>query len=172
MLNQALVAVTQAESSIDPYKAATRLHISTGLSQAARDVICSIGPFGFLAPVQKDQPVSQPFYPKYGSIRQPPVVENFAYNFPNALEALTAILTSTKTEVHGEREGLYNTRVRVVGIAVGGHQSMKNCAVIISCGNYFEKQGVRTENVSITLPTEAEMFPIGIGKSLLKVKFR
>jgi len=166
---KAISVLSEAERVVDSAKTVTRLHLSVGLSQAARDVVCSIGPFGFLAPVQKDQPVSLTFYPKYGSVRQLPVLENFAYDFPNALEALCSILVSTRSEVHGEAEGLGNARVRVVGVAVGLHQSMRNCAVIVSCGNYFEKQSTRPETVGLSLPAEAELFPIGLGKSVLKV---
>lgn len=164
-----LTVLLEAERVVGTAKVVTRLHLSVGLSQAARDVVCSIGPFGFLAPVQKDQPVSLTFYPKYGSVRQLPVVENFTYDFANALEALCMILASARSDVHGEAEGLSNARVRVVGVAAGLHQSMRNCAVIISCGNYFEKQSIQTESLGLTLPSEAELFPIGLGKSVLKV---
>ena len=168
-LAKALALGNQAERVVDTGKTGTRLHLSSGLSQAARDVVCSIGPFGFLAPVQKDQPVSLTFYQKYGSVRQFPVIENFAYDFYNALEALCLILTSTRTDIHGEAEGLCNNRVRVVGVAAGVHQSMRNCAVIVTCGNYFEKQSNKAEALSITLPTEAELFPIGLGKAVIRV---
>lgn len=168
-VGKALALGKEAERVVDTGKTGTRLHLSSGLSQAARDVVCSIGPFGFLAPVQKDQPVSQTFYQKYGSVRQFPVVENFSYDFSNALEALCVILTSTRTDIHGEAEGLCNNRVRVVGVAVGVHQSMRNCAVIVTCGNYFEKQSSRPEALSVTLPTEAELFPIGLGKAVVRV---
>ena len=159
----------------------TRLHLSSGLCQAARDMVCSLGTFGFIAPVESSQldspdpretqAVSSSFYPKYGFLKQLPVLENFAYSFENAVEALCMILTSKTKDVHGDPKSLFSTKVRVSGVAAGSHQSMKNCLVIITCGNYFEKQRSPPMPQSVTLHTESEFYPLGLGKTLMKVPF-
>lgn len=151
----------------------TRLHLSPGLCQAARDVLCSLGTFGFIAPVEgragKEETwaVSSPFYPKYGRLSGFPVLENFAYGFANAIEALCAILTSTTPDVHGPPDNLFSPDVRVVGIAAGSHQSLRSCLVLISCGNYFEKQPADTDASSSQ--TVSMFYPAGLGKSLFLV---
>ena len=151
----------------------TRLHLSPGLCQAARDVVCNLGTFGFIAPVEggaekaEAWAVSSSFYPKYGRLSTFPVLENFSYGFSNAIEALCSILTSATPDVHGDPENLFSPQVRVIGLAAGSHQSLRNCLVLIACGNYFEKKAGEPERATSQVPSE--FYPAGLGKSIVRV---
>jgi len=154
----------------------TRLHLSPGLCQAARDVVCNLGTFGFIAPVEggaektEAWAVSSSFYPKYGRLSAFPVLENFAYGFANAIEALCAMLASSTPDIHGDPGNLFSPQVRVIGLAAGSHQSMRNCLVLVSCGNYFEKKAGEPERP--TVQATSEFYPAGLGKSIVRVGSR
>lgn len=149
-------------------KPATRLHLSTGLCCAARDVACNLRTFGFIA-VQEGEPVSLPFLQKYGTWKAP-VLENFAYRFTSAQEAVAQIVASQAQEIHGDKMQLCNAAVRVVGIAAARHCTEQTCLVLVFCSSFFDRD-IDTMSTSLT-HAPSEFFPARIAKRVLQSVIR
>lgn len=141
-----------------------RLHLSTGLCAAARDVACYLRTFGFIAShSQGEAPVCSPFIQRYGRLEKGPVLENFAYSFDSPTAAVTQILTSTTPDIHGPQANLRSPQVRVIGLAVASHTSEKVCLVLLFCGEYFDRVEIKQEPAPAV---EAEFFPARLGKKI------
>lgn len=150
--------------------AATRLHLSYGLCCAARDVACYLRTFGFVvAHDHSGEPAAAAFLPKYGQT-QGFVLENFAYGFNSALDALVQILTSTSPEIHGHRAQLYSPAVHVVGLAAARHSSEKSCLVLLLCTGFFDQSETKIDEKPLP-KVASEFFPARIAKKVVRSVF-
>lgn len=118
-----------------------RLHLSTGLCAAARDVVCYLRTFGFIVSHSEgESPACAPFLARYGRLEKGPILENFAYGFSSSLDALVQILTSASPHIHGSKANLRASEVRVVGLAAATHISEQTCLVVILCSSFFDRE--------------------------------
>ncbi len=130
-----------------------KLQLSVGLSLAARDLVCSLGGVGLIAPTCEGERVKMTGNPKeaacfkyigkYGQIREDSLVyEHFVYRTDDPMTAVATIMSAHKTVLHGSRHCVLDERLRVFGCASGFHKSQQRCTVLIYMNVYFESRVV------------------------------
>ena len=138
-----------------------RLHLSMGLCSAARDVVCYLRTFGFIASHSAgESPICTPFLSRYGRVERGPILENFAYKFNSPAGALAQILTSNTPHIHGPKTQLCAPEVRVVGLAIASHSSELTCLVLVLCGGFFDREASGEPTQALA----AEFYPARIAK--------
>lgn len=138
-----------------------RLHLSTGLCAAARDVVCYLRTFGFIISHSPgENPTCAPFLARYGRLDKGPILENFAYGFTSSLDALLQILTSASPHINGSKANLRASDARVVGLATATHISERTCLVLILCRSFFDREASGGPAPAL----EAEFYPARIAR--------
>ncbi|MEC4982893.1 MAG: CAP domain-containing protein [Oscillatoria sp. PMC 1068.18] len=141
-------AVEEAIAFLREAKPLPSLNISTGMSQAARDLVTYQGPKGETGHVGEDGSQAWDRMGRYGeaSGRQG---ENISYGKNTAAEVVLQLIIDDGVENRGHRDNIFNSDYQYTGVACGNHAQFNQMCVITYAGGYTDNLATTPGNVTI-----------------------